>query len=68
MGGNRWEGWGEGGVRTLQDLEILYVGILCVDVELDSGHRDIEEDAVIDLAQGGTAEMKLSATSLGCVP
>lgn len=26
---------------TLQDLEILYVGVLSIDVELDSAHRDI---------------------------
>jgi hypothetical protein len=38
----------------LQYLEILYVGIFAVDVELDAGHRDIEINAVEDLAESGT--------------
>ena len=41
-----------GKAPTLQDLEILYVCILGIDVELDARHGNIEEDAVVDLAEG----------------
>lgn len=39
---------------TLQDLEVLYVGILGVDVELDAVNGHILEDAVVDLAESGS--------------
>lgn len=42
---------------TLQDLEVLNVGIFRVDIELDAGHGHVKEDAVVDLAKGGTAMM-----------
>ena len=35
----------------MQDLEILQICIFSIDVELDSGHRDIEVDAIKDLAE-----------------
>lgn len=38
--------------RTLQDLEVLDVGVFSVDIELDAGHGHIEKDAVVDLAKG----------------
>lgn len=41
-------------VLTLQDLEVLYVGIFRVHVELDSGHGHVHEDAVVDLAESGS--------------
>lgn len=37
---------------TLKDLEVLNVGVLAIHVELDAGHGDVEEDAVVDLAEG----------------
>lgn len=43
--------------RTLQDLEILNVGIFTVGVELDSGHGHVHVDAVEYLAEGGTADV-----------
>ncbi len=39
---------------TLQHLEILYVGIFRIDVELDPRHEHISEDAVEDLAESGS--------------
>lgn len=45
---------------TLQDLEIRDVCIFSVDVELDTGHRHVEEDAVVDLAEGSAAEPHVS--------
>jgi len=39
----------------LQDFEILYVGIFGIDIKLDSRHRDVEVDAVEDLAEGGAS-------------
>lgn len=41
----------EGFVLTLQDLEVLYVGVLGVDVELDTGHGQVLENAVVNLAE-----------------
>lgn len=38
----------------MQDLEVLNVGIFSVDVELDARHGHITEDAVVDLAEGGS--------------
>lgn len=38
-----------------EDLEVLEVGVFGIDVELDTAHWDIEEDAVVDLAEGGAA-------------
>lgn len=50
---------------TLQDLEVLQVGIFGVDVELDTSHWDIKIDAVEDLAQsrsvGGVVSEALPA-------
>jgi hypothetical protein len=39
----------------LQDLKILQVCVFGIDVKLDSGHRDIEVNAVEDLAKCRTA-------------
>lgn len=36
---------------TLEDLEVLDVGIFAVDVELYAGHGNVEEDAVVHLAE-----------------
>lgn len=38
----------------LQDLEVLDVGVFGVDVEFDARHGDVEVDAVVDLAEGGS--------------
>ncbi len=49
------QGLGRGlGERTLEDLEVLDIGIFRVDVELDARHGHVEEDAVVDLAESGT--------------
>lgn len=42
----------------MQDLEVLDVGVFGVDIELDTRHRYIEEDAVEDLAESGTIKVK----------
>jgi hypothetical protein len=39
----------------LKDFEILQVCVFGIDVELNSGHRDIEVDAVEHLAESRTA-------------
>lgn len=36
---------------TLQDLEVLDILVVGVGIELDAMHRQVEEDAVKDLAQ-----------------
>lgn len=41
-------------VLTLQDFEVLDVGVLGVDVELDASHGEIAEDAVEHLAKSST--------------
>lgn len=38
----------------MQDLEILYVGIFGIDVELDARHGHVKKDAVVHLAERGT--------------
>ena len=40
-----------------EDLEVLEVGVFGVGVELDARHGDVEEDAVVDLAEGGTTSI-----------
>jgi hypothetical protein len=40
--------------RTLKDLKILKVCVFSIDVELHSSHRDIEINAVENLAQSRT--------------
>ncbi len=47
--------------RTLKDLEVLQVCVLGIDIEFDSGHRDIEVDAVKDLAESRTVFTMFSA-------
>jgi hypothetical protein len=39
--------------RTLKDFEVLQVCVFGIHIKLDSGHRDIEIDAVEDLAESG---------------
>lgn len=39
---------------TLEDLEVLEIRVLCVHIELDSRHGNIEVDAVEDLAERRT--------------
>lgn len=39
----------------MEDFEILQVGILRIDVELDASHGDIEVDTVEDLAESRSA-------------
>ena len=39
----------------MQDLKILQVCVFGIDVKLDSGHGDIEVNAVEDLAESRTA-------------
>lgn len=36
-----------------EDFEVLEVLVLAVGVEFDARHRQVEEDAVVDLAEGG---------------
>jgi len=52
---------------TLKDFEVLNVGVLAIHVELDAGHGHVEEDAVVDLAEGRAGEgMRLvSAARVG---
>lgn len=50
------------GRLTLQHLEVGNVGIFGVDVELDSGHGNIEEDAVKDLAEGGSGVVAIQVS------
>ena len=38
----------------MQDLEVLQVCVFGIDIELNSCHRDIEVDAVEDLAESRT--------------
>lgn len=47
-----------GFVLTLQDLEVLDVGILGVDVELDTSHGKIAEDAIEYLAESSSGARK----------
>lgn len=49
------------GELTLKNLEVLDVGIFCVDIELDSRHGDVEEDAVENLAEGGAGGIEMLA-------
>lgn len=53
-------------LRTLEDLEVLEVGVFGVDVELDTRHWDVEVDRVEDLAKSGSAT--LSVLSLHPIP
>lgn len=52
-------------VLTLQDLEVLNVGIFGVHIELDASHGDIAEDAVEHLAKSspGARNRRLAFTS-----
>lgn len=43
------------GILTLQDLEVLYVGIFSIDVELNPGHGKVSENAVKHLAESSSA-------------
>ena len=36
-----------------EDLEVLKISVFGVGVELDACHGEVEEDAVVDLAEGG---------------
>lgn len=42
-------------LRTLEDLEVLEVGVFGVDIELDTRHWDIEVDRIEDLAKSRPA-------------
>jgi len=50
----------------LKNLKVLDVGIFGVDVEFDSGHGYVQEDAIKDLAEGrpGTTLFDLSDVEL----
>lgn len=48
-------------ILTLQDLEILNVGIFGVDIELDTRHGHITKNAIVHLAEGGTASTSLES-------
>jgi len=39
-----------------EDLEVFEVLVLCCRIELHPGHGEVEEDAVVDLAERSTAE------------
>lgn len=39
---------------TLQDLEVLYVGILGVDIEFDALHGHVLKDTVVHLYESGS--------------
>jgi hypothetical protein len=54
----RAEGRREG--PTLKNLEILDVRIFAVHIELDPGHGDIEENAVINLTESSAANLFVS--------
>lgn len=51
-------------ILTLQDLEILNVGIFGVDVELDTRHGHITKNAIVHLAESGTASSSLESIIL----
>ena len=51
--------------RTLEDLEILQVGILGIDVKLHPGHWDIEVDTIEDLAESRAVESEMSVCRRG---
>jgi hypothetical protein len=53
------------GVLALQDLKILQVCVFGIDIKLDSGHRDIEINAVEDLAECRTAFQTVSRLARG---
>ena len=36
-----------------EDFEVFEVGIIGVGVEFDARHGEVEEDGVVDLAEGG---------------
>ena len=38
---------------VLEDLEVLEVLVFAVGVEFDAGHGHVQEDGVVDLAEGG---------------
>lgn len=42
-------------VLTLQDLEVLNVGIFRIDVKLDARHGNVLKNAVKDLTKSSTA-------------
>ena len=44
----------------MQNFEVLNVRVLAIHVELDAGHGDVEEDAVVDLAEGSAGEGRWS--------
>lgn len=54
-------------VLTLQDLEVLDVGVLGVDVELDARHGHVAEDAVEHLAKSSSGERD-HLLAMGAVP
>lgn len=45
--------WQRNRQLTLEDLEVLDIGVFRGHVELDAGHGNIAEDAVVNLAEGG---------------
>ena len=52
-------GHGDGSLNAVfaegvgEDFEVLEVGVVGVGVEFDACHGHVEEDAVVDLAEGG---------------
>lgn len=54
-----------GGRLTLEYLEVLQVCVLGINVELDPGHRDVEIDAVEDLAESRAVFQGISITPRG---
>ena len=52
-------------VPTLQDLKILQVCVFGIDVKFDSGHWNIEINAVEDLAECRTALQAVSRLARG---
>lgn len=59
---------GHDSILTLQDLEVLDVGIFGVDVELDAGHGHIAKNAVVYLAEGGAKSSPLELVFFSHVP
>lgn len=48
-------------ILTLQDLEILNIGVFGVDVELHTRHGHIAKNAIVHLAEGGAISSSLDS-------
>lgn len=46
-------------LRTLENLEVLEVGVFCVYVELNARHWNVEVDRIEDLAKSRSATLSV---------